>query len=185
MNKLSVFVLAIFLLLGAALWGLANVSFLEYFKSQLSSISQAAIGYETQVEALTISKISGELKNLKVIDKENTLINITHVSYLINEKSLKSETIEIEHMVLTQFSSNLLTPEKKAVMITSIDSYLNKNKSPLTNASPMPRFIIKNVSINNANHEQEIPLNSTIMNEGLPADEVFLSLFKEILTQQL
>ncbi|MGJ8694278.1 MAG: hypothetical protein ACSHW0_17550 [Thalassotalea sp.] len=183
MNKLSLFVLSIFLLLGAALWGLANISFQAYLQSQFANIGSKVLGYEVTVGNAVVQQASGELQQLTVTAEQTVILTVGAITYQLNEKSLKEEIIELEKVSFVDLEKTLTGGLANKNMLANIERSLKQMALAKTDNEKFPLFMVKSAVIKNSTGEQDIVLNSTIMNKGLPADQAFITLFHLALLQ--
>ena len=90
MNKLFLFVISVFLLLSAAMWHLAELSFTEHLKIQIENVGLSATGYQITTETINASSAQnhGYIEKLSITAENKTLISIDRIDYQFDIKSL-------------------------------------------------------------------------------------------------
>lgn len=181
MNKLSFLVVVIFLLLGALLWGLANVSMQAYIKSQISNLSPEITGYQLNVETVEINVPTTTLNNLILSDDDKHLLTIEKITIVIDPESLKHDEIEVTDITIHAANNVGLTLALKQQILTNITRYLTQGSAPKT--QPDHHFHFPEITFKKANFKNEYHVESAqeLTFQSQPADKAFAQLFKIII----
>lgn len=101
MNKLAWLVITVLVLLGAAMWYLANVSFQDYFRQQLITRTADYLGSDLTVETIDAkSNHLGRISGLTLTDKKTQTVwlKVAAIEYQLNKKSFKKPPVIIENI---------------------------------------------------------------------------------------
>lgn len=178
MNKLSVLVMSIFLMLAAAMWYLASASFEEHIKQQINEIGLKALGVRTKVENISQAGSQTRISTVKFYNKERLLAHFNDIKIILDNKSLKEEVFIIESITLDNVDT-LMTIEDKETFVKHIQQYFVEQEEI---SAKQPLFRVKELVIGNEKKDKLlIELNAE--EQGVRADFLFINLIKLILLE--
>lgn len=142
MTKLSALAITILLLLGAAMWYTANLSYPEFIKQQVSVRGKALTGKNIQYDKFieNSAELSGKFLNVSIIENNKNIINFTEIHYTINKESLEEPIIVIEQLSFI----NLTTDKQATSVISEVISNLQKATINIENKN-LPKITIKEI----------------------------------------
>lgn len=184
MNKLSVVVISIFLFLGFCMWYLADISYSQHIKQQITLQAEAATDHKITLQDIKLlnEHHAGTLHQLALIDKvtNTTVFSIEQIYYQFDEKSLKKDTHIIDQLIFKNISAKI-DNELQQSLINKINHYIEKQQ--LTMAE-QPQISINNIII----YHQEQPNSFTIAplstEKTTNIEVLFANIFKQLLIEK-
>lgn len=101
LNKLAWLVISVLILLGAAMWYLANVSFQDYFKQHLIARTSEYLDSDLDIKAIDAqSNYLGHISDLTFTDSQSQTVwlKVGAIEYQLNKKSFKKPPVIIENI---------------------------------------------------------------------------------------
>lgn len=189
MNKLSALVISVFLLLAVAMWYLANASFEQYLKNEISSTGKAATGFEVTSENILHSGSDLYIGTITISDNTKVLVKLSAIEFKVDKKSFKEDVLIIDELSIGDLNVENLDPQTSQSLLHNLSTYLSNNvintadNESQTTRHNLPIIAIKQVNVVKEQQKQAIMLNSSIMEKGIEARHLFVEIVK-LLTSQ-
>jgi hypothetical protein len=103
MNKLSALIIVIFLLLGSAMWFLADGALNQYLQVQISQNGIKATGFKTTVDTVETqtSTHTGTITGISIhLDNKNA-IAFDNIVYQLDASTLKKSPLVVESLIIS------------------------------------------------------------------------------------
>lgn len=178
MNKLSVLVMSIFLMLAAAMWYLASASFEEHIKQQINEIGLKALGVSTKADNISQAGSQTRISTVSFYNKERQLAHFNNIEIILDNKSLKEDVFIIESITVENVDT-LMAIEDKEALVKHIQQYFIEQEKT---SAKQPLLTVKALVIGDEKKDDLlIKLNGE--EQGIRADFLFINLIKLILLE--
>lgn len=153
MTKLSALAIVILLLLGAAMWYTANLSFPQYVKETITyygyQLTKKNIDYASFI--ISPDNKNGMFRNIEISDQNEKIIVIENITFQVNKEKHKQPMVIIDKVI---FSGVSFTDNKEKLLALSQTLKAAKIDHK---TKPLPTFTITEIQrVNKSNTTSKI-----------------------------